>query len=84
MDQIFVIRQLSKKFLQKNRTLYNNLSTTNKHLIVCGSQAYDKYCGIMVYQKLVNSDITRGCIYSKTLSAVRVDGKLSGFELQWE
>jgi len=51
MDQIFVIRQLSEKFLEKNRILYNNSSTTNKHLIVCGSQAYGKYCGITVYQK---------------------------------
>ena len=75
MDQIFVIRQLSEKFIEKNRTLYNNF--------VDYQQAFDSVWQSGLWQVLRNYGIPEKLvtlledIHSKTLSAVRVDGELT-------
>jgi hypothetical protein len=75
MDQIFVIRQLSEKHIERNRTLYNNF--------IDYKQAFDsvwqeglwktmRHCGIREELVILVEDL-----YSKSVSAVRVDGELT-------
>lgn len=75
MDQIFVIRQLSEKYVEMNRTLYNNF--------IDYKQAFDsvwqeglwkvlRHCGVPEDLVMLIEDI-----YSKSESAVRVEGELT-------
>jgi len=76
MDQIFVIRQLSEKHIERNRTLYNNF--------IDYKQAFDslwqeglwrsmRHCGIPEELLIVLIED----LYSKSVSVVRVDGELT-------
>ena len=77
MEQIFVIRQLSVKYTEMNRTLYNNF--------VDFRQAFDsvwqeelwrilRHCGVPEELVVLIEDI-----YSKSRSAVRVTGELTNW-----
>lgn len=75
MDQIFTIRQIAEKYFEKNRTLYNNF--------IDFKQAFDSVWQQGLWQVLRNFGIPEELVvlledmYSKTLSAVRVDGELT-------
>ena len=75
MDQLFVIRQLAGKYLEKNKTLYNNF--------IDFRQAFDSVWQQGLWQVLRNYGILEELVelledmYSKSLSAVRVDGELT-------
>ena len=75
VDQIFVIRQLAEKFFEKNCTLYNNF--------IDFKQAFDSVWQQGLWQVLRNSGIPEDLLllledlYSKSASAVRVDGELT-------
>jgi len=75
IEQIFVIRQLSEKYTEMNRTLYNNF--------IDFKQVFDsvwherlwrimKHCGVPEELVVLIEDI-----YSKSRSAVRVAGELT-------
>src|SRR6218665_1184231 len=75
MDQLFVIRQLAEKYFEKNKTLYNNF--------IDFRQAFDSVWQQGLWQVLRNYGIPEELVellkdmYSKSLSAVRVDGELT-------
>lgn len=75
IDQLFVIRQLSEKFFEKNRSLYNNF--------IDFRQAFDSVWQEGLWQVLRNFGIPEELVelledlYSKSMSAVRVDGELT-------
>jgi len=75
VDQIFVIRQLAEKFFERNRTLYNNF--------IDFKQAFDSVWQQGLWQALRNNGIPEDLVllledlYSKSVSAVRVDGELT-------
>lgn len=75
VDQLFVIRQLSEKFSEKNRTLYNNF--------IDFKQAFDSVWQLGLWKVLRNYGIPEQLVilledmYSKSASAVRVDGELT-------
>src|ERR1700733_229235 len=75
INQIFVIRQISEKYIEKNRTLYNNF--------IDYKQAFDsvwqeglwrtlRYHGIPEELVVLIEDL-----YRKSMSAVRLDGELT-------
>src|SRR6218665_3317669 len=74
MKQIFVIRQLNEKYTEMNRSLYNNS--------IDFEQAFDsvwqeglwrvmRHCGVLEERVELIEDI-----YSKSRSALRVEGEL--------
>src|SRR6218665_3562197 len=75
MDQLFVIRQLAEKYFEKNKTLYNNF--------IDFRQAFDSVWQQRLWKVLRSYGIPEELvelledIYSKSLSAVRVDGELT-------
>ena len=75
VDQLFVIRQLSEKFFEKNRTLYNNF--------IDFKQAFDSVWQLGLWKVLRNYGIPEKLVvlledmYRKSVSAVRVDGELT-------
>jgi len=75
MDQLFVVRQLSEKYFEKNRTLYNNF--------IDFKQAFDSVWQQGLWQVLRNYGVPEELValledlYSKSVSAVRVDGELT-------
>ena len=75
IDQLFVIRQLAEKYYEKNKTLYNNFMDYR--------QAFDSVWQQGLWQVLRNYGIPEGLVqlledlYSKSMSAVRVDGELT-------
>src|ERR1043165_7461975 len=75
IDQLFVIRQLAEKYYEKNKTLYNNF--------IDFRQAFDSVWQQGLWQVLRSYGIPEGLVqlledlYSKSMSAVRVDGELS-------
>ena len=75
VDQIFVIRQLSEKYFEKNRTLYNNFIDF-KHVFDSvlqeGLWQVLRYYGILEELVELLEDL-----YSKSVSSVRVDGELT-------
>jgi len=70
-----VIRQLAEKYFEKNRTLYNNF--------IDFKQAFDSVWQQGLWQLLRNNGISQDLVllledlYSKSVSAVRVDGELT-------
>src|ERR1700733_4837505 len=75
MDQIFTLRQMSEKYIEHNRTLYNNF--------IDFKQAFDsvwqeglwktmRHCGIPEELVLLIEDL-----YDKSESAVRINGELT-------
>ena len=70
-----MIRQLAEKFFEKNRTLYNNF--------IDFKQAFDSVWQRGLWQVLRNNGIPEDLVllledlYSKSASAVRVDGELT-------
>src|SRR6218665_2572562 len=75
MDQLFVIRQLAEKYFEKNKNLYNNF--------IDFRQAFDSVWQQGLWQVLRNYGIPEELVelledmYSKSPSAVRVDGELT-------
>ena len=75
IDQLFVIRQLAQKFYEKNKILYNNF--------IDFKQAFDSVWQEGLWQVLRSNGIPEDLIilledlYSKTISAVKVDGELT-------
>ena len=75
MKQIFVIRQLNEKYMEMNRSLYNNS--------IDFEQAFDsvwqeglwrvmRHCGVLEERVELIEDV-----YSKSRSALRVEGELT-------
>ena len=77
MDQLFLIRQLSEKFFEKSRMIYNNF--------VDYRQAFDSVWQQGLWQVLRNYGIPEKMVkllenlYSKTVNAVRVDGEVTEY-----
>jgi len=75
VDQLFVIRQLAEKYCEKNRTLYNNF--------IDFKQAFDRVWQKGLWQTLRNYGFPEELVvlledmYSKSVSAVSVDGELT-------
>ena len=75
IDQLFVIRQLAEKYCEQNRTMYNNF--------IDFKQAFDSVWQKGLWQVLRTYGIPEHLIqlledlYSKSLSAVRVDSELT-------
>ena len=75
VDQIFTIRQLAEKYYGKNKVIYNNF--------IDFRQAFDSVWQQGLWRVLRNYGIPEELVelledlYSKTLSAVRVDGELT-------
>ncbi len=75
VDQLFNVRQLSEKYFEKNRTPYNNFKDFK--------QAFDSVWQQGLWQVLRNYGIPEELIillevlYSKPMSAVRVDEELT-------
>jgi len=75
IDQMFVVRQLSEKFYERNRTLYNNF--------INFKQAFDSVWQRGLWQVSIHYGIPEKLVlllddlYSKSLSAIRVDNELS-------
>ena len=77
VDQLFLIRQLSEKFFEKSRMIYNNF--------VDYRQAFDSVWQQGLWQVLRNYGIPEKMVkllenlYSKTVNAVRVDGEVTEY-----
>src|SRR3984885_7608136 len=75
IDQLFVIRQLAEKYTEKNKIVYNNF--------IDFRQAFDSVWQKGLWQVLRNYGIPEELVllledlYSKSMSAVRVDGELT-------
>ena len=75
VDQIFTIRQLAEKYYEKNKVIYNNF--------IDFRQAFDSVWQQGLWRVMRNYGIPEELVelledlYSKTISAVRVDGELT-------
>ena len=75
VDQIFTIRQLAEKYYEKNKVIYNNF--------IDFRQAFDSIWQRGLWRVMRNYGIPEELVelledlYSKTVSAVRVDGELT-------